>query len=1494
MARIRGKLSAIAVFIFMLIIFLFAVPASVSSAEAAVGDTSRYGDYTFTQSVDGEWELTEYTGRGGKVSFPVSFRVGRNTVYRYRIADNALKDNRNITELELPVSVFSIGKNAFDGSENLRTVYIFGYQEYVGDGAFANCEALIAVNFEEGTQRLGTGVFENCASLKNAALFGIATIGDGTFKNCSSLTDIAIPEVKEIGDNAFENSAFSSVDLSLVENIGEGAFKNSANLERVILGEGLKSIGALAFYGCDLKEISIPSTVTEIGEGAFLNNRLKKLHFAVNSRGLTELKNIKSGVFHEDDGTNLYSGVVLPEGVETVEAGAFGSLKAISVPSTLAASSSLEAQTVNMPNLVINGPNAQKFADLIKNNDNPDRVFVFPSQDAYKAVYAKLENDIRIRYDDWVKKNDIWNATDKPSDEADAAEKNLDDARNAFYSINQIYYVLDFEFQFYLYDENAGQGTTPSFIKIENKLAQDTDYLSPQNSYNNKFRSTNSCFWTLCVDENGVKYWEFDENYRLPEEINDINLSDILALPDMGWKWDNEDVDLGNMTVSAERTHIFTLHYGYDGHPNSPKAEFVFPFNNEETVLYSGEKWAIPSEFKDIIYIDGYDEIDLTAVGNYEITVSFIGTVKSDPTTYGNSLFKFPDTENTFKTFTLEILPVKGEIIWNYNGKNLDENAVYTKIYDGEALNDGLTLTLKTENGKLFIVDKSYIRNYLAKDGMSVEQVIAFGAGVWNLEVDASVNENVEIIHLSQIFKIDSKPIDLNDKDNLLFGIPEDVLLDGQLFIYDINGKEEPFVIEQKELGSPKEIVDVLNSYARYRKDTVRNIGLFNIPVDVRRGGSIYSVISEDGTTADDTGVYTATVILQPSSNYTFSLAADTNAKMRGVEITLNFDGTAEVRKTWYIVKLENMLFDLTKSQNAQQGVPYSFPSEWTYGESPMAPIPRLQHGDERTAWQNSRDLVNITLTGDNGIEASFDRADWNTYVNAYMPSGNYKITFTVNDVEMDSHTHWWNGEHVHQGETGLVYRGFEIVYTFSVNPRAIDESLRSFLTDDAVGKTFNNEFDGLAHYMPSAYVNSILSLSAPVKPANTAFWAGNDDYFDTEFAFNYNIETMNNNLYYSPERLAELEREGGHNVVTPLNVGKYVIYFTLSAKNYIPIGNIEDDSERKDWVFYVIVYGKVDLPSVITDYVYNGREIVPFVRDDERYKIDLPLNCVNVDEYELHLTLRQPSDEYNLYIWNIEGETYSENPEEITQVYSYQINVTKADNYIIGGVSMNSWTYGGFDADINTPKCTPYHGEATLRFEKYDETNGYTEVYFDSASTWKAGAYRMFYSVAGDRNWNPINEDIQNVVYFHVSLAQNYWTVSPFIERWNEGEFNPDKNKFFATAAYGNATLKNVLYDEDGNELDFNALASLPCGYYKIVSSVDVTGDYTGLYNELSFKIFETRLPVVSVENEFKDSDDNPVSVSVSGIIPSDSNVDMSVVLNREEITRTDRLFSR
>lgn len=254
MARIRGKLSAIAVFIFMLIIFLFAVPASVSSAEAAVGDTSRYGDYTFTQSVDGEWELTEYTGRGGKVSFPVSFRVGRNTVYRYRIADNALKDNRNITELELPVSVFSIGKNAFDGSENLRTVYIFGYQEYVGDGAFANCEALIAVNFEEGTQRLGTGVFENCASLKNAALFGIATIGDGTFKNCSSLTDIAIPEVKEIGDNAFENSAFSSVDLSLVENIGEGAFKNSANLERVILGEGLKSIGALAFYGCDLRK----------------------------------------------------------------------------------------------------------------------------------------------------------------------------------------------------------------------------------------------------------------------------------------------------------------------------------------------------------------------------------------------------------------------------------------------------------------------------------------------------------------------------------------------------------------------------------------------------------------------------------------------------------------------------------------------------------------------------------------------------------------------------------------------------------------------------------------------------------------------------------------------------------------------------------------------------------------------------------------------------------------------------------------------------------------------------------------------------------------------------------------------------------------------------------------------------------------------------------------------------------------------------------------
>ena len=67
-----------------------------------------------------------------------------------------------------------------------------------------------------------------------------------------------------------------------------GVFSNNNNLKEVILNEGLKRIGHGAFcFSTSLQSITIPSTVTEIGNNAF--NRCSSLREVILNEGLQKI-----------------------------------------------------------------------------------------------------------------------------------------------------------------------------------------------------------------------------------------------------------------------------------------------------------------------------------------------------------------------------------------------------------------------------------------------------------------------------------------------------------------------------------------------------------------------------------------------------------------------------------------------------------------------------------------------------------------------------------------------------------------------------------------------------------------------------------------------------------------------------------------------------------------------------------------------------------------------------------------------------------------------------------------------------------------------------------------------------------------------------------------------------------------------------------------------------------------------------------------------------
>lgn len=119
---------------------------------------------------------------------------------------------------------------------------------------------------------IGAGAFFGATELGAAILpEGLESIGDSAFMGCLHITEITIPDsVTSIGKGSFMSCTdLTSVTVGAgITEIPEECFYSCPELETVQLPEGLLKIGAEAFFSCPELEITVPESVTEIGENA--------------------------------------------------------------------------------------------------------------------------------------------------------------------------------------------------------------------------------------------------------------------------------------------------------------------------------------------------------------------------------------------------------------------------------------------------------------------------------------------------------------------------------------------------------------------------------------------------------------------------------------------------------------------------------------------------------------------------------------------------------------------------------------------------------------------------------------------------------------------------------------------------------------------------------------------------------------------------------------------------------------------------------------------------------------------------------------------------------------------------------------------------------------------------------------------------------------------------------------------------------------------------
>ncbi|MCR5253177.1 MAG: leucine-rich repeat domain-containing protein [Treponema sp.] len=263
-----------------------------------------------------------------------------------------------LSEVNLPDSVENIGSSAFEYSENIESIKIGENIKTIGQFAFYYCDNLKTVeysaksaedfinsygssynvfpygsnvNFELTvkntvesipayfmTERVGCTkvIFEENSSLRK--------ISANAFYKAENITSCVLPDcVEEIGDNAFYGaSKISDCKVpSSLKTLGKGAFYSVGFADAIVIPSAITEIPDTAFRATKATSISLPETLTAIGNSGIRDIvGIEEISLPVSLKTIGELAL---------EGLSSVKNLVVPASVESIGKYAFSGMKAL-------------------------------------------------------------------------------------------------------------------------------------------------------------------------------------------------------------------------------------------------------------------------------------------------------------------------------------------------------------------------------------------------------------------------------------------------------------------------------------------------------------------------------------------------------------------------------------------------------------------------------------------------------------------------------------------------------------------------------------------------------------------------------------------------------------------------------------------------------------------------------------------------------------------------------------------------------------------------------------------------------------------------------------------------------------------------------------------------------------------------------------------------------------------------------------------------------------
>ena len=130
------------------------------------------------------------------------------------------------------------------------------------NGVLFNKEMTVLIKYPEGKNNI----------TEYTVPTGVNIINNSAFLNTSSLTKVLLPEgLTTIGEDAFKNSGITSIEIPEgVTSIRDSAFSKCSSLTSVVLPSTITSIGNKLFYNCsNLTSVNVPAIRLYVYESAY-------------------------------------------------------------------------------------------------------------------------------------------------------------------------------------------------------------------------------------------------------------------------------------------------------------------------------------------------------------------------------------------------------------------------------------------------------------------------------------------------------------------------------------------------------------------------------------------------------------------------------------------------------------------------------------------------------------------------------------------------------------------------------------------------------------------------------------------------------------------------------------------------------------------------------------------------------------------------------------------------------------------------------------------------------------------------------------------------------------------------------------------------------------------------------------------------------------------------------------------------------------------------